>query len=180
MTKRISLPGSTGDEAGAPRAERSGGFSELERDALSELARWWRHRRAREDSADPLETAFGGVDDSATVRTTGLLPANAFFPKPLVVENGASLLVHAFGVPEDPPAAAEVYSIFGLCHLYRDGTMGWLGRSTTIARAPATATTLEVRVVVTGPPPGTTPVIQITGIHGLTIDWKVEVYRLER
>jgi hypothetical protein len=178
MRKRITLPGSIGDAQGPSSGGRAAGFSEAERDALSELVRWWRHRRAKEDSADPLETAFGGVDDSAAVRTAGLLPGDAFFPKPLVIEHGASFLVHAFGVPEDPAAAGEVYSVFGLCHFYRDETAGWFSRTTTLGRAPAAAATVEARAVIAGSPG--TPVIQVTGVAGLTIDWKVELYRLEK
>jgi hypothetical protein len=36
-----------------------------------------------------------------------------------------------------------------------------------------------VRSAVSGAPPGATAVIQIVGVSGLTIDWQVEVYRLE-
>lgn len=179
MGKRITLPGSEGEESGAFRGGGAGGFSETERAALGELVRWWSHRRAMDDSADPLETAFGGVDGAALVRTAGLVPARAFFPKPLLIAAGASFLVHALGVPANAAAAGDVYSIFGLCHFYRDPAAGVMARATTIGRAPASATSLEVIAALTDPPDGA-PAILVAGVAGLTIDWKVEVYRLER
>ena len=33
--------------------------------------------------------------------------------------------------------------------------------------------------MLTGPPPGDTPTLQLVGVAGVTIDWKVEVYRVE-
>ena len=44
---------------------------------------------------------------------------------------------------------------------------------------PAAADTTEIRAVLTGPPPGDRPTLQIVGVDGQTIDWKVEVYRIE-
>jgi hypothetical protein len=145
--------------------------------ALGEVIRWWRHRKAREDSADPLESHFGGVDASGTVRTVGLTPATVAFGRPLLPQNepfaGAALLVMALGAPD--PAAGEVYSLAALCHFYH-AAGGWLSRYTLLGRAPAGAST-EIRAAVdlgAG-----LPVLQIVGVNGLEIDWKVEVLRLE-
>jgi len=180
MSKRVILPGSRGQEPDEGTVfVRGGRFDEDEAATLAEVIRWWRHRRAVEDSADPLETHFGGVDDRAAVRTTGLTPAAVFFPKPLVIDAGASCLVHALGIPTNAAAVGEVYSLVGLCHFYKDATAGYLSRYATIGRAPAATTSTEVRSAVSGTPPGATAVIQIVGVAGLTIDWKVEVYRLE-
>jgi hypothetical protein len=180
MSKRVVLPGSRGEGVeDGPIVVRGGRFGEDDAATLAEVIRWWRHRRAKEDSADPLETHFGGVDDRAAVQTTGLTPAAVFFPKPLVIDAGASCLVQALGIPTDAATAGEVYSLLGLCHFYRDATAGYLSRYTTVARAPADTTSTEVRSAVSGAPPGATAVIQIVGVSGLTIDWQVEVYRLE-
>jgi hypothetical protein len=180
MSKQVVLPGSWGMEAEDGRiVVRGGRFDEDEAATLAEVIRWWRHRRAKEDSADPLETHFGGVDDRAAVQTSGLTPAAVFFPKPLVIDAGASCLVHALGIPTNAAAVGEVYSLVGLCHFYRDATAGYLSRYATLGRAPAATTSTEVRSAVTGTPPGATAVIQIVGISGLVIDWQVEVYRLE-
>jgi hypothetical protein len=172
--KRIVLPGSTGqEEAAAGRGGETG--------ALAGLLAWWQHRLGRGDAADPLQSAIGGVDDSGTARTIGLAPATVDFPRPPAVPpGGLSVWVHALGVPDDPAVAGEVYSLVGLGHFYHDAAAGWLSRYATIGRAPAGAASLELRAALTGPPPGDTPVLQIVGVAGQTIDWKVEVYRLER
>lgn len=180
MSKRVILPGSRGTEGEESHIiVRGGRLDEDDAATLAEVIRWWRHRRAVEDSADPLETHFGGVDDRAAVRTTNLVPAAVFFPKPLVIDTGASCLVHALGIPTNAASVGEVYSLVGLCHFYKDATAGYLSRYATIGRAPATTTSTEVRSAVTGTPPGATAVIQIVGVSGLVIDWQVEVYRLE-
>lgn len=180
QTTKIQLPGSFPDEPGSSGGGgRAAAFSETERAALGEVARWWLHRRAKDDSADPLETAFGGVDDSAAARTVGLLPARVLFPRPLLIRDGAGFLVHALGVPVDPAAAGEVFSLFGLCHFFRPAAASLMARATTIARAPATTTSTQIYAVLTDPPEGA-PALLVVGVAGLTIDWKVEVYRLER
>ncbi|MBP9502042.1 MAG: hypothetical protein KBF17_07785 [Candidatus Promineofilum sp.] len=176
MIKRILLPGSTGTVDDRTAGSGAGGrFSEDELGALSDLARWWRHRLTRDDSADPLESHFGGVDAAGTARTVGLTPQEVSFGRPLLPTRGAALLVVALGVP-DPPDVGEVYSATGLCHFYRTDA-GWLSRYNTLGRAPSDATSLEIRAAIdisSG-----LPVIRLVGIDGLTIDWKAEAYRLE-
>jgi len=176
MIKRIELPGSAGAEpeetAGAAARGR---FTEAEWGALAELAHWWRYRSSRRDSADPLESHFGGVDAAGTARTTGLTPAAVVFGRPLLPSRGAALLVVALGVP-DPPDVGEVYSVVGLAHFYDTGS-GWLSRHSTLSRAPTATTSTEVRAgldLSSG-----APQILVVGVDGLTIDWKVEGYRLE-
>lgn len=156
-----------------------GRWTEYQINAIDELARWWMNRRDRNDSLDPIETGFGGVDDSAAVRTVGLVSARAFFPKPLVLERGASYLVHALGVPTNPVAAGDIYSLFGICHFLQPAGSSLMARATTIARAPSSATSVQLFAVQVGAPNGE-PAILISGVDGLTIDWKVELYRLER
>lgn len=176
MTRRIVLPGSAGDEDdGGARAGSSGRFTEDELGALAELARWWRHRLTRDDSADPLESHFGGVDAAGTARTVGLTPAEVSFGRPLLPSRGAALLVVALGVP-DPPDVGEVYSVTGLCHFYNTGS-GWLSRYTVIGRAPSDTTSTEIRAAVDLET--SRPLIRLVGVSGLTIDWKAEAYRLE-
>jgi hypothetical protein len=180
MIKSIVLPGSEGEEAATGAVGSSGRFSDDDLGALAEVIRWWRHRLARGDSADPLESHYGGVDADGTARTAGLVPTTAAFGRPLLPAGGATagaaLLVLALGVP-DPPAAGEVYSLAGLCHFHYTAAAGWLSRHTTLGRAPAGATSTEVRAAIDL---GTNqPILQLVGVGGLTIDWKVEVYRLE-
>jgi hypothetical protein len=179
MIKRIVLPGSEGEEEAAGAAGSSGRFTADDLGALNELIRWWRHRASRGDSADPLESHYGGVDADGTARTTGLVPATVAFGRPLLPQSamfdGAALLVMALGAP-DPPVVGEVYSLAALCHFYR-AESDWLSRYATLGRAPAGATTTEIRAAVdlAGP----SPILQVVGVAGLTIDWKMEVYRLE-
>lgn len=176
MIKRIVLPGSGAGEADGERGGTGGRLTEDDWAALGDVARWWRNRAAAGDSADLIESHFGGVDLSGTARTVGLAPATAAFSRPLLPSIGAGLLVLALGVP-DPPVVGEVYSLAGLGHFYNAPASGWLSRYTTIGRAPTGTTSTEVRAAVdlgTG-----LPVIQIVGVSGLTIDWQVEVYRLE-
>ena len=175
----IVLPGSVPAEPDESAGGSGGRFTADELGALSEVAAWWRNRLAAGDSAEPLETHFGGVDLAGTARTVGLTPATVAFGRPLLpmssaTTGGAALLVLAFGVP-DPPVVGEVYSLVGLCHFYDTGA-GWLGRDATIGRAPAATTSTEVRSVISG---GMTPALQMVGVSGLTIDWQVEVLRLE-
>jgi hypothetical protein len=70
----------------------------------------------------------------------------------------------------------EVYSLAALCHFYH-AAGGWLSRYTLLGRAPAGTMSTEIRAAVdlAGP----SPVIQVVGVAGLEIDWKVEAYRLE-
>jgi len=173
---RIVLPGSAGEER-----EASGGggrWSEEDTAALAQVARWWRHRLARRDAADPLTSAFGGVDDRGRARTVGLVPAAVGFARPpgaLPPGAAVSLWLQALGVPEEP--AGEAYSLVGLGHVVRDPVAGWLSRCATIGRAPAAATTLEARIALelgSG-----APVVQIVGVSGVAINWTVEAYWLE-
>lgn len=180
--KRIVLPGSEKDEAGG--AGGTGGrFSEDEQGSLRDVAAWWRNRLAQGDTAEPLETHFGGVDLRGTTRTAGTVPAVVDFGRPVVATGvangaagGAALLVLALGVP-DPPVVGEVYTLAGLCHFYHAPASGWFSRYTTIGRAPAATTSTEIRAAV-DPEAGTRSVM-VVGVSGLDIDWTVEVYRLE-
>lgn len=161
------------------RGGQSGGFAADERVMLDELVRWWTHRRAAGDSADPLETAIGGVDARHTVRSVGTTPVEVAFPKPLLLARGYSLWVQALGVPTDVTTGGEVYSLVGLGHFYRDDTLGVLSRYATVGRLPTSATSLEVRTAVSGSPPNEVAAVALVGVAGQTIDWTVEVYRLE-
>lgn len=177
--KPIKLPGSRNDVA-EPAAAGGGRLSEDELGALRDVAAWWRNRLARGDSAEPLETHFGGVDLRGTARTAGTTPAAVDFGRPLLpgggVGSGAALLVVALGVP-DPPVVGEVYSVVGLCHFYHAASSGRLSRYATLGRAPAGTTSTELRAAVDG---GTgLPVVQIVGVSGLAIDWRVEGLRME-
>lgn len=178
--KHIKLPGSEKDEAGGGAGESGGRFSEDELGALRDVAGWWRNRLAQGDAAEPLETHFGGVDLRGTARTVGTVPAAVDFGRPPLVAGeaggGAALLVLALGVP-DPPAVGEVYSLAGLCHFYYDPVSGWFSRYTTLGRAPAAATSTEIRTAVD--PEGGTRSVLVLGVSGLDIDWKVEAFRLE-
>lgn len=177
MIKRIQLPGSDGEVA-EPSGGEGGRLSADELGALREVAAWWRHRLARGDSAEPLESHYGGVDLSGTARTVGLVPAGVAFGRALLPAGagGAALLVVALGVP-DPPVVGEVYSLVGLCHVYDSAASGLLSRYSTIGRAPAGTTSTEIRTALDGATG--LPVVQIVGVSGLTIDWRVEAYRLE-
>lgn len=176
MTTR-PLPGSKPQELDDFSFGGGGGrLSSDEWDTVSELVRWWRHRRAVGDSADPLETAFGGVDARHTVRTEALLPAVVTTPKPLLAGRGASYWVQALGIPT---GGGEAYSLTGLCHFYRDPDDGILSRYTTVGRAPFWVNTTEVRTAVSGTVPDQVPAILLVGVAGETIDWTVELYGLE-
>jgi hypothetical protein len=108
----------------------------------------------------------------------GASAATVVFPRPLVVPpGGVGLWVVALGVP-DPPAVGVVYSLAGLCHFYHDAAASWLIDGATVGRVPADAGT-ELRAVLIGPP-ANAPALQLVGAAGVTIDWKVEVYRVER
>ena len=173
---KIVLPGSEGEEAGPGGG--SGRLSAADAATLAQVAHWWRFRLARADAADPLESAFGGVDDSGAARTVGLAAATVVFPRPLAVPpGGVGLWVVALGVA-DPPSAGQLYSLAGLCHFTR-AAGGLVAAGATVARLPAAVTSTELRAVLTGPPPGDTPTLQIVGVSGQTIEWKVEVYRVE-
>ena len=173
---KIILPGSEGEEGGP--GGTSGRLSAADAATLAQVAHWWRHRLARGDAADPLESAFGGVDDSGTARTVGLAAAAVAFPRPLALPpGGVGLWVVALGVA-DPPSAGQVYSLAGLCHFY-PAAGGLVADGATLGRLPSGVTSTEIRAVLTGPPPGDTPTVQIVGVSGQTIAWKVEVYRVE-
>ena len=174
---KIILPGSEGEEDGPSGG--SGRLSAADAATLAQVAHWWRYRLARGDAADPLESAFGGVDDSGAARTVGLAAATVAFPRPLVVPpGGVGLWVVALGAA-DPPTSGQVYSLAALAHFY-PGAGGLVAAGVTVARLPAAVTSTELRAVVTGPPPGDTPALQLVGVDGQTIEWKVEVYRVER
>ena len=173
--KEIVLPGSEGEESVTGASGRLTGEDGL---ALAQVAHWWRHRLARGDAADPLESGFGGVDDSGVAQTVGAAAATVLFPRPLVVPpGGVGLWVVALGVPQ-PATLGVVYSLAGLCHIFREPASSWLIGYTTVARVPAAPLT-EVRAVLLGPP-ANAPALQLVGAPGVTIDWKVEVYRVER
>lgn len=174
--KQIRLPGSEKDETGAGTSETGGRFSADEWGALAQVAAWWRNRLAAAGDSDPLESHFGGVDLRGAARTAGLTPAAVAFGRPLAPSGGAALLVVALGVP-DPPTAGEAYSLAALCHFYDAAPSGWLARETTLGRAPASATSIELRAVIDGDTGQ--PAVQLIGVAGLTIDWQVEAYRLE-
>ncbi len=176
MIKHVILPGSEDEEEAGSGAGTGGRFSEEEWGALGEVSRWWRHRAARGDSADLLESHFGGVDAVGTARTEGLTPATVAFGRPLLPGDGATLLALALGVP-DPPAAGEVYSLAALGHFYRTAE-GWLARHTLLGRAPAGTTSTEIRAAVDLV--GLSPILQVVGVAGLAIEWKVEVLRVEK
>ena len=174
---KIILPGSEGEE-GRPGGT-SGRLSAADAATLAQVAHWWRHRLARGDAADPLESAFGGVDDSGAARTVGVAATAVAFPRPPAVPpGGVGLWVVALGVA-DPPSTGQVYSLAALCHFY-PGVGGIVADAATVARLPAAVTSTEIRAVLTGPPPGDTPTLQLVGVAGVTIDWKVEVYRVEK
>lgn len=174
--KQIKLPGSERNEGGAGAGTTGGRFSPDEWGALAQVAVWWRNRLAAAEASDPLESLIGGVDLRGATRTVGLTPAAVAFGRPLAPSGGAALLVMALGVP-DPPAVGEVYSLTALCHFYDAAPSGWLSRETTLGRAPASATTVELRAVLDGATG--LPAVQIVGVGGLTIDWTVEALRLE-
>lgn len=178
--KNIKLPGSGGVEEASEARAGGGRLSADELGALSEVAAWWRNRLARADSADPLETHFGGVDLRGTARTVGLVPGAVDFGRPPLprsdVASGAALLVLALGVP-DPPVVGEVYSLAGICHFYHAPASGWFSRYATIGRAPVGATSTEIRAAVD--PAGPAQSVLIVGLSALTIDWTIEAYRLE-
>ena len=87
-----------------------------------------------------------------------------------LLDGGVSYWVHALGVPQDVAAAGEVYSLTGLCHVYRDPTLGILSRYTTTGRAPSGVTSTEVRTAVSGSPPNQSAALLLVGVAGQTID----------
>lgn len=183
MTERVMLPGSVSgmeDEEFVVGEERPTGtrFTAEERDALLEMARWWRNRRDRDDDADPIETMFGGVDIIAEVQSVGTPIVYAALLKPLVGNQGASFWVQAFGVPTNFESTGNAYTVVGICHFRRVASGSYISHYGTIGRAPSTIA-CEIRSGVTGTFPNHTPVIGITGVSGETIDWKLEMYRLE-
>ncbi len=176
MGKRIQLPGSAASET-AEFDARSNRFSAVERDTLAELIRWWQHRRAMGDAAEPLASLIGGVDVRATVTTTGLVPALAWAPESLPVGAGEGWWVQALGVPENPSIAGEIYSVVGLAHVYHDATAGYLARYQTVSRLPLSPDSTEIRVAVGGG--SAVPGVWVVGVEGLVIGWIVVVWRLE-
>ena len=86
----IVLPGSVPAEPDESAGGSGGRFTADELGALSEVAAWWRNRQAAGDSAEPLETHFGGVDLAGTARTVGLTPATVAFGRPLLPMSSAT------------------------------------------------------------------------------------------
>ena len=173
MFKRIILPGSGVEEGGGATAGAAGRLSEDELGALSEVARWWRNRGAVGDSAAPLETHFGGVDAVGSARTLGNTTSSITFAQPLLPTDAAAFLVLALGITSDRAAS---FGLAGMCHFHRLPDGDWYSRYHTFGRSPSDHDA-EVRSAIdlgSGQ-----SVVQIRGISGLTIDWKVELYRLE-
>ncbi len=173
MFKRIVLPGSGTEESGGAAAGAAGRFSEDELGALSEVVRWWRNRGAVGDSAAPLESHFGGVDAVGSARTVGAALSAVTFAQPLLPTNAATLLVVALGVHSD---RSESFGLVGVCNFHRLPNGDWYGRYGSFGRSPDEHSA-EVRTAIdlgSGQ-----PVVQMKGITNMTIDWKVEVFRLE-
>lgn len=182
----IYLPGSRRNRNEEPPDPTSAGlssgrFTEVQLLLLAEIAEWWSYRRAQNDSSTPLASFFGGLDMKGTARTTGTTPATATLDgitriSPNTVGAGSTYLVQALGVP-DPPVVGEVYSLLAIAHVYCTAADTYLAKETQIARTPAATTSTEIRVVVDG---GTDePNFQVVGVSGITIDWTLNVYRLE-
>lgn len=172
MFKCIVLPGSRDEEGGTAAVGTLGRFSEDELGALSEVVAWWRNRSALGDSVAPLESHFGGVDAVGRARTVGATTGAVALARPLLPTDTAALLVVALGVNVNAPLS---YALAALCHFQRQPDGDWLTDYATLGRSGEH--TAEVRTAVelgSGQ-----PVLQMRGIAGATIDWKVEVYRLE-
>lgn len=177
-----SIPGSKrdrGNEPDDPTAAglSSGRFTEAQLIMMTELIEWWSYRRGQDDASNPLASLIGGVDMKGTARTTGLTPATAVFDQPLSPKTngeGSGYLIQAFGVP-DPPVVGDVYSIVTLAHFYYISS-AFLARDTQIARAPAATTSTEIRTTTDG---SGNAVIQLVGVTAITIDWTINVIRLE-
>ena len=173
MSKRIILPGSGAEESGGAAVGAGGRFSEEELGALSEVVRWWRNRGAVGDSAAPLESHFGGVDAVGSVRTIGSTTTSITFAQPLLPTDAAALLVLALGITSD---RQESFSLVGVCHFHRMTDGNWYSRYATFGRSPGDHPA-EVRTAVDMG--NGQAVVQMRGISNLTIDWQVEMYRLE-
>lgn len=179
-----SIPGSRRDRSNEPADPTaaglsSGRFTEGQLIMLAELTEWWSYRRSQDDSSEPLQSLIGGVDIKGTARTIGLTPNTATFPLTIAPKTnaaGSSYLVHAIGIP-DPPVVGEVYSLVGLCHFYYITGTGFLSRYTTIARAPSSTTSTEIQAVVDGG--SGDGQIKIIGVSSITIDWSIDLFRLQ-
>jgi len=173
MFKRIILPGSDIEESGGAAAGATGRLGEDDLGALSEVARWWRNRGAMGDSAAPLESHFGGVDAVGRVRTLSNTTSSITFAQPLLPTSAALLLIVALGITSDQ---LESFGMAGVCNIHRQTDGSWYSRYNTIGRSPSDHTAEVLTAVDLG---SGRPVVQISGIVNLTIDWKVEIYRLE-
>lgn len=178
-----SIPGSKRDRSNEPSDPTaaglsSGRFTEAQLIMLTELVEWWSYRRSQDDSSTPMASLIGGVDLKGTARTVNLTADTATFNQPITTPTqaaGSSYIVQAFGIP-DPPVVGEVYSILGICHFYYTGGT-YLARYTQIARAPSSTTSTEIRAGIDGG--SGAAIIQIVGVSTLTIDWTLNVIRLE-
>ncbi len=179
-----SIPGSKRDRSNEPldptaAGLSSGRFTEAQLIMLAELTEWWSYRRSQDDSSEPLQSLIGGIDIKGTARTIGLTTSAATFSKDIAPKTnnaGSSYFVHALGIP-DPPVVGEVYSLLGICHFYYITGTGFLSRYTTIARAPSSTTSTEISAAIDG---GTGDgQIKLTGVSSITIDWTIDLFRLE-
>lgn len=168
------LPGSHDDLGDQNTSGSSGRFTDIELTALGQLANWWMNRLTSGANANPIESLIAGVSDRGTATTVGVAAVTIAHRRPLT--NG-SYLVHAYGIPS--PFTGDAYSLIALAHFRYTAATGWTGDHTNIARTPAATTSTEIRAVLTGPPPGDTPALQIVGVVGLTIHWTINLMQLE-
>ncbi len=175
MGKRIQLPGSGAGET-AEFDARSNRFSAVERDTLAELIRWWQHRRAIGELAEPLASLVGGVDVRSTVTTTGLVPAAVWGPESLLIERGK-------GGASRRWACRRTGRLPGGCPGGRAGPRlpGRDGRlSGTLRDGRPSAAVAGQHGGASGRQWGSAvPGLWVVGVAGLVIGWVVEVWRLE-
>ena len=163
------LPGSHDDIGGQNTTGNSGRFTDVELVALGQVANWWLNRLTAAANANPIQSLLAGVSDRGTATTTGTAAATVTTRRP--ISNG-SYLVHGYGVPS--PWTGTLYSVVTLAHFH-----DLAADDTQIARTPAATTSTEIRAVITGPPPGDTPALQVVGVTGLTINWTLNIIQLE-
>lgn len=178
-----SIPGSRrnrSDEPPDPTAAGldSGRFTEQQLLMLFEMISWWMNRRALQTYEDLTASLIGGVDLRGTVRTIGTTTTEIDFPAGTIIcpnEVGRShtYIVMAYGQTTDDTTA---YAMTGLVTFLGYGNEEYYSRYATTGRAPDDHTA-EVR---SGVDLATDlPIIQIRGIADTTIDWTVEVLKLE-